>query len=211
MPAESLHSETAARNAALARLRDEHRSAARVVEALETIAVQAAEQREEPDFALLACMLYYLDAFPERVHHPKEDRFLFSALRARSPQSIPLLEHLEREHRRLPELLSELERALVHWQGGAPDGASAFVLALGRYCEFTWAHMRTEETRVLPEAERMLTDEDWLRMAEAFAANEDPLFGPQRQREFDRLHHRIVHLAARRREPSPLASAHPAR
>jgi hemerythrin-like domain-containing protein len=211
MPAESLHSETAARNAALARLRDEHRSTARVIEALETITAQAAEQRQEPDFALLASMLYYLDAFPERVHHPKEDRFLFSALRARSPQSIPVLEQLEREHRRLPDLLSELERALVHWQGGAPDGTNAFVLALGRYCEFTWSHMRTEETRVLPEAERMLTDDDWLRMAEAFAANEDPLFGQQRQREFDRLHHRIVNLTPRKIETALLDLAHPGR
>jgi hemerythrin-like domain-containing protein len=208
MAAESLHSEAAARNAALTRLRDEHRALARVIEALETVTTQAAEDRAEPDFALLASMLYYVDAFPERMHHPKEDRYLFAVLRARSPQSAPMLDGLEREHRRSPELLSELERALVHWQGGAPDGMNAFVLALSRFCEFSWKHMRTEETRVLPEAERTLTDADWLEMAEAFAVNDDPLFGQQRQREFERLYHRIANLAPRKLRLALLDPAH---
>ena len=197
MPSKSLHSETAARNAALSRLRDEHRALARVLEALETLTALAAEREVEPEFALLASMLYYIDAFPERVHHPKEERYLFSALRARSPQSVPLLERLEREHRRSPELLSELERGLVRWQGGADDGMNAFALALARFCEFNWTHMRTEETRLLPEAEHALTDADWLCMAEAFAVNEDPLFGPSRRPGFEPLHDRIAHLSPR--------------
>ena len=208
MPAESLHSEAAARNAALTRLRDEHRALARVIEALETVTAQAAEDGAEPDFALLASMLYYVDAFPECMHHPKEDRYLFAALRARSPQSAALLDRLEREHQRSPELLSELERALVHWQGGAPDGLNAFVLALSRFCEFSWKHMRTEETCVLPDAERTLTDADWLDMARAFAANDDPLFGQQRRREFERLYHRIANLAPRKLRLALLDSAH---
>jgi hemerythrin-like domain-containing protein len=207
MPSESLHSTTAARNAALAHLRDEHRSTARVLEALETFTAQAAEEGMEPDFALLATLLYYLDVFPERVHHPKEDRYLFSVLRVRSPQTIPLLDRLEREHRRLPDLLSELERGLVHWQGGAPDGTSAFALALARFCELNWEHMRTEESTILPEAERTLTDPDWLRMAEAFGANDDPLFGAARRREFERLCQRIAHLTPRKLKLTPLDPA----
>lgn len=83
MPAESLHSEAAARNAALTRLRDEHRALARVIEALETVTAQAAEHATEPDFALLASMLYYVDAFPEQVHHPREERHLFGLQRRR--------------------------------------------------------------------------------------------------------------------------------
>ena len=115
---------------------------------------------------------------------------------------------LEREHRRSPDLLSELERALVHWQGGAPDGANGFVLALSRFCEFSWKHMRTEETCVLPQAERALTDADWLEMAQAFAANDDPLFGQQRRREFERLYHRIANLAPRKLRLGLLDPAH---
>ena len=122
MQSDNLHSEAAARNAALSRLRDEHRALARVVEALETVTAAILEGDHEPDFALLAAMLYYLDAVPERLHHPREDRYLFARVRARAPDTAPLIERLQREHQRSPDLVAELERSLVHWQGGAPDG-----------------------------------------------------------------------------------------
>lgn len=198
MSSESLHSEAAARNAALTRLRDEHRALERVIEALETITAQTAETGVEPDFPLLASMIYYVDAVPEKLHHPKEDRFLFAVLRQRSSEAAPLVARLEREHQRSPQLVAELERMLVHWQGGAPDGLDAFALALSRFCEFSWGHMRTEETTLLPLAEKYLTDEDWLAMADAFGANGDPLFGGSRRTEFDRLYHRIANLAPRK-------------
>jgi len=193
-----LHLEPAARNAALARLRVEHRSLARVIEALETVTAQIAETRAEPDYALLASMLYYIDAVPEKYHHPKEDRYLFAALRERDPDAAALIARLERDHQRSGSFIAELERALVHWQGGAPDGLDGFVLALGRFCEFSWTHMRLEETEVLPRSERVLTESDWLALAEAFGANDDPLFGLQRQHEFERLYHRIANLAPRK-------------
>jgi hemerythrin-like domain-containing protein len=198
MSSESLHSEAAARNAALTRLRDEHRALARVIEALETVTAQIAETGLEPDFPLLAAMIYYIDAVPEKLHHPKEDRFLFAVLRERSSEAAPLIARLEREHQRSPQLVAELERTLVHWQGGASDGLDAFALALSRFCEFSWGHMRTEETALLPLAEQCLTDDDWLAMADAFGANGDPLFGGVRRNEFDRLYHRIANLAPRK-------------
>ena len=206
MPSESLHSETAARNAALSRLREEHRALARVTETLETLTAQVVDAQSEPDFGLLSSLLYYLDVVPERLHHPKEERYLFAALRERSAEAAPLVERLHREHERSPHVLGELERALVHWQGGACDGLQAFALGVARFCEFTWTHMRTEETEVLPLAERCLTDTDWMSMAEAFGANGDPLFGLSRRTEFDRLYRRIADLA-----PRKLNLARPAR
>jgi len=44
-------------------------------------------------------MLDYLQAFPEVMHHPKKDQFLFSRQRIRHPDSAVLLDGLEREHR----------------------------------------------------------------------------------------------------------------
>lgn len=208
MPSDNLHSQAAARNAALTRLREEHRSLARVIEALESVTAQIVETGADPDFALLASMLYYVDAVPEKFHHTKEDRFLFAALRTRTTEANATLDRLERDHQRSPQLVSELERALVRWQGGAADGVDAFVLALSRFCEFSWNHMRTEEAILLPIAERCLTDEDWLAMAEAFGANKDPLFGAHRRTEFDRLYHRIANLAPRKLKLALLRAAH---
>lgn len=208
MPSDNLHSQAAARNAALTRLREEHRSLARVIQALETVTAQIVETGIEPDFPLLASMLYYVDAVPEKVHHPKEDRYLFAALRSRTAEANDALGRLERDHLRSPQHVSELERALVRWQGGASDGADAFVLALSRFCEFSWNHMRAEETILLPIAERCLLDEDWLAMAEAFGANNDPLFGAHRLGEFERLYHRIANLAPRKLKLALLRAAH---
>ena len=198
MPSENLHSEAAARKAALSCLRDEHRALARVVEALETITAAILEGESEPDFGLLASMLYYLDAVPERLHHPKEDRHLFARLLARAPESAALIERLQRDHQRSPQLVAELERRLVQWQGGAPDGPDAFALAVARYAEFTWNHMRTEEAEVLPAAERSLQDADWVALAESFRVPDDPLFVMPLGSEFDRLYQRIANLVPRR-------------
>src|SRR5207249_9744958 len=43
-------------------------------------------------------MLHYIDAFPERFHHPKEDAYLFRRLRERDPSAGELLDRLETEH-----------------------------------------------------------------------------------------------------------------
>lgn len=195
---------SAARDAALERLRNEHRMLARVIEALETLTAETAEATTAVDFTLLATMLYYVDAVPEQLHHPKEDQYLFAALRIRDPAQTPLIERLEREHQRTPQLIGELERALVHWQGGAPDGLEQFMLALGNFSEFHWSHMRTEESELVPAAERSLTEADWICIADAFRANDDPLFGSSRRREFERLYHRIVTLAPRKHRLSLL-------
>ena len=206
MPSESLHSEAAARNAALTRLREEHRAVARLLEALETVTAELLETQAEPDFGLLAGMLYYLDAVPERFHHPKEDRYLFAVLKARDPQAAALVERLQREHQRSPHLVAELERTLVHWQGGASDGRDAFALAVSRFAEFTWSHMCTEEAELLPAAERSLCDADWMEMAEAFGANPSPMLDPGRRGELERLYHRIGSAAPRRLKWSFLRS-----
>ena len=52
-----------------------------------------------PNFELLGAMIYYIDAFPERFHHPKEDEYLFRLLRVRHPDAAPLLDRLNIEHR----------------------------------------------------------------------------------------------------------------
>jgi len=198
MSVTDFHAPCPARDASISQLRSEHRQLARVIEALETLVAEMAEDLAAPDFALLAAMLYYVDVVPERLHHPKEDQYLFAALRKRDLDAAVLLDRLEREHQRSPHLIGELERALVHWQGGASDGLDQFALAMGTFSEFHWAHMRVEENEVLPRAEQSLLEADWMAIAEAFSANEDPLFGTQRRKEFDRLYQRIANLAPRK-------------
>lgn len=188
----------AASAAALEQLRREHRALARVIDGLQTLTAELGERTVAVDFPLLCSMLYYIDAVPERLHHPKEELHLFAALERRDPTSVPLLARLRLEHERSPSMIGALEAALVRWQGGAPDGFDRFADALQAFCDFHWGHMRAEEEEVFPRAEQHLANEDWVTMAEAFAANEDPLFGSVRRHEFERLYQRIANLAPRK-------------
>lgn len=198
MPELSTPNDDSARAAAMDHLRREHRALAKVIDGLQTLVAEMTEQTVAVDFELLSAMLYYVDAVPERLHHPKEDRHLFSALVRRSPGSADLVAHLKTDHERSPALIAALEAALVRWQGGAPDGLDRFAEALQAFCDFHWTHMRREEEELLPWAERDLTASDWQAIAEAFSANDDPLFGANRRHHFERLYQRIANLAPRK-------------
>ena len=75
------NAEHSARDAAIATIKDEHRSLASVLHALRRIVAEAPE-RKTLDTKLLRGAIHYLRAFPQTLHHPKEERYLFK--RARS-------------------------------------------------------------------------------------------------------------------------------
>lgn len=71
-------------NKAIRILRNEHRSIAAVLHGLQSLAHKAADPSLQPEFAVFHVMIHYIDAFPERMHHPKEDRYLFARLAERA-------------------------------------------------------------------------------------------------------------------------------
>jgi hemerythrin-like domain-containing protein len=94
-------------------------------------------------FDVLRTMLFYIDEFPERLHHPKESELLFP---------------------RVVQAASSVTEAVE----------------------------RLEETVILPEAEKMLTEDDWKALDAAFEKNCDPLTGkyppnPRYARQFTRI------------------------
>ena len=183
---------------ALQKIRDEHRSISAVLHALKTLAREAQDVRVKPGFDALRAMIRYIDEYPEQMHHPKEDQYLFARLEARAPQAKPLVDSLKAEHEKGARLVRELERALLLFEDAAPAGAREFLDAVDAYAEFHWKHMRREEQEVMPLAERTLTPEDWRAIDEAFDANRDPIAGIH-ERDFEALFTRIVNLA-----PAPI-------
>jgi hemerythrin-like domain-containing protein len=174
---------------------DEHRSLAAVLHGMLYLVRSIQDGRMSPDFELLGAMLYYVDAFPERLHHPKEDAYLFRLLRLRHPAAAALLDRLESEHEAGAMKIRELEQALLRYGHGAADGLPQFAAALDSYASFHWSHMRTEEDEMLPLARRYLSAADWIEIDEAFAGNTDPLLGAKVGGAYDALFRRIVHLA----------------
>jgi len=173
----------------------EHRSLAAVVHGLLYLVREIRDHGAAPDFTLLGSMIYYIDAFPERHHHPKEDRYLFRLLRARCPEAGAVLDDLARQHAEGGERIRALEQALSRYQHGGADEFPAFAREVERYAAFHWDHMHREESEVLPLAAKHLTADDWEAIDAAFEGNTDPLFGQTNSAGWESLFRRIVHLA----------------
>jgi hemerythrin-like domain-containing protein len=153
------------------------------------------EHGRKPDFRLLAAMMYYIDTFPERFHHPKEDRYLFRILGLRDPDAASLLNRLDAEHRAGADKIRALEQALTRYEAGGPAEFSNFRTAVEAYAKFHWDHMHAEETELLPLAEKYLTPADWVEIDTAFLGHTDPLLGAEAGAQYDALFSRIVNLA----------------
>lgn len=175
-------------------LKDEHRSIAAVLQALQQLARKAMEPGVRPGFDVLRAMLRYIDEFPERLHHPKEDMHLFARLLERAPEADRLVVELRAEHVVGARLVRGLEQALQAFEAAWPEGAQRFADTVDAYADFHWQHMRKEEQELLPLAERKLEAEDWDAIGEAFAGNRDPI-ADLREQDFERLYTRIVSLA----------------
>jgi hemerythrin-like domain-containing protein len=187
-----------ARHEALRLVRDEHRSLSAVVHAVLFIAKKI-EKGATPDLALLGAIVHYLTQFPERLHHPAEDRYLFEPLRRKTTESGDVLDTLELEHRGGEERSARLTAAVNQLAAKMPGAQAAFLAEVERYAHFYWDHVVREETLVLPLAERMLDEQDWAAAAEGFRANHDPMYGGDTANEFEVLFRRIVFLA-----PAPI-------
>jgi hemerythrin-like domain-containing protein len=176
-------------------IHDEHRTLAAVLHGLLYLVRQVGKGAMTPDYLLLGSMLHYIDAFPERMHHPKEDLFLFAALRGSAPETAALLDELHAQHVEGAAAIVRLRQSLRHCQESAGAGFDAFAALVERYAEFHWQHMRMEEDKVLPLAEKALTEAQWRDLDAAFADNVDPIAGAGTDNEFKTLFARIANTA----------------
>lgn len=181
-------------------IHEEHAALAAMLQSLRMMIQRGPGDAPEQFFDVLRAMLFYIDEFPERQHHPKESSLLFPPLRVRAPHLKGTLERLERDHDRGEAAVRELQHLLLAWELLGESRRSAFEVAMLRHLDFYLEHMRVEETEVLPEAVRHLTPQDWAALDAAFAGNQDPLTGKYpRDPLYDRLFTRIV-----MRTPAPI-------
>ena len=150
-----------------------------------------------PDFGALRAMLFYVDEFPEKLHHPKESRLLFPRLRGRGAHSDAVLDRLDRDHARGEHAIRELEHALLGFEMmGETDQRESrranFETAMDLYVRFYIEHMHIEETEVLPLAEAVLAVDDWAELDSAFLENRDPLAGFDAVAAYQPLFKKIV-------------------
>jgi len=142
-------------------------------------------------------MLFYVDEFPEKLHHPKESRLLFPKLRGRNAQTDAVLDRLDRDHARGEQAIRELEHALLGFRmmGGSPRCEARrekFETLMKLYVHFYFDHMHVEEAEILPLAEAVLNADEWAELDAAFLMNRDPLAGYAADKAYEPLFRTIV-------------------
>jgi hemerythrin-like domain-containing protein len=176
-------------------IQDEHRALAAVLHGMRYLVRETRERGAPPAFDVLGAMIYYIDAFPERVHHPRESEYLFRFLRARCKEAAPVLDLLEEEHRAGAQYIRTLEQALARYQHGGAAEFPAFAAAVEAFVDFQHAHMTREETHILPLAKAHLQPSDWEVIDTAFTGGAVPLFNAESSENFNKLFDLIVRLA----------------
>ncbi len=181
-------------------IRDEHSALAAMLRSLGMMVKRGPADEPERFFDVLRAMLFYIDEFPERLHHPKESNLLFPRVARLAPETLVAIVKLEKDHATSEAAVRELQHLLLAWELMGNDRHQAFDAATVRYIDAYLAHMRLEEAEILPVAERVLVDTDWKELDAAFASNRDPLTGKYpADPAYDRLFTRIV-----QRAPAPI-------
>ena len=183
------------RTAAIGLIRDEHRTLAALLHALKHLVREIHAGRMQPDFALLRSMVYYIDVYPERMHHPKEEVYLFAPLAARTHAADADLAILRAEHENGTRLIRDLGHALLCYEHEKKAGFAVFAASVESYAGYYTRHMEREEKNILPLALNTLPPEDWVLLEHAFSENHDPLHGDAREAHFRALFTHIVNHA----------------
>jgi len=145
-------------------------------------------------------MLFYIDEYPERLHHPKESNLLFPKVVKASPRVLGAIDRLERDHMHSEKAARELQHLLLAWELLGPSRRPAFQEAFSKYIDFYLDHMNLEEEVILPEAEKVLSPAEWSEIDAAFEKNADPLTGKYPPTaEYENLSSLIV-----QRAPAPI-------
>lgn len=175
---------------------DEHRSLAAVVRGLQFHATEIGHNGAKPNISLLRAMVYYIDHFPEKLHHPKEDEFLFKCIELRTHTIDTEISKLRSQHKESAIALQRLRRAIDSLEEGADDAKAVFCSFAEQFVASQWDHMQAEESMVLPKAAEVLLEQDWQEIATAFSSNGDPLFSSSQTESFEELFQQIVNTQA---------------
>ena len=174
-------------------IREEHQTLGAMLRALGKMIERGPGDEPERYFDVMRATLFFIDEFPERLHHPKETQLLFPQLARLAPQIQETLARLDKDHAGSERAIRDLQHLLLGWELVGDSRRQAFEQAARYYLDLYLRHMHLEDTEVLPLAEKVLGDAEWRVLDAAFSSNCDPLSGKYpRDPIYDRLFTRIV-------------------
>jgi hemerythrin-like domain-containing protein len=180
-------------------IQEEHDCLAAVINGMQHFVRYIEITGNAPDLKVFRAMLLYISDYPEKMHHPKEDSYLFSRLIERSPTMATVIAELELQHAQGEALVRGLEHALLRYELLGASAFAEFASLVNSYAEFYFRHMKLEETVILPAAIDTFNAADWQALDVAFAQNRNPLCGVGHGHEYEKLFSLITTIA-----PAPI-------
>jgi hemerythrin-like domain-containing protein len=149
-------------------LEAEHRVIQKMVAGMSVLADQL-EGGEPVDVSLLESIVAFLRTFADRLHHGKEESFLFPALIRRGvpSQGCPI-GGLTMEHQKGRVMVGELADAIRGYAAGEPPARENLVKSLRVLVAFYPNHIWKEDYLLFPLAGKVLTPEDQQELMDKF-------------------------------------------
>ena len=95
--------------------------------------------------------------------------------------------------------IRELQHLLMRWEILGDDHQAEFRDAAKKYIDFYLHHLHLENTLIIPKALKVLNEEEWAVMDQAFESNSDPWLGNTVEGVYQNLFSKITNHA-----PAPI-------
>jgi hemerythrin-like domain-containing protein len=141
-----------------------------------------------PDYSLMRSIIVYIQEYPEQIHHPLED-MIYSILLKRV-DDVEFVQELITEHTQLEVVTRRLRDSI---ESLSSDIASKEELKqqLSEFLVGQRQHIYTEEIKVYPLVQSVLTKEDWRQLQSMVPILDGPIFGRRTRDDYERLYREI--------------------
>ncbi|MFZ6730479.1 hemerythrin domain-containing protein [Undibacterium sp. Ji42W] len=185
--------------ASLRIIQDEHEHLSSVIQGMRYFVRHIDSGGNAPGLKVFRAMLYYIMEYPEKVHHPKEDQYLFAKIKERTHQLDSELDALSEQHSKGELMAHRLFHALLDYEFAGKSAFVQFRDLVEQYALFYFTHMRAEEERIMPVARQVLNDKDWKEVDAAFMENKKMLDDAGQYYKYEELFSLIVNIS-----PAPI-------
>jgi len=142
---------------------------------------------ERPDYQLILDVVTYIVDYADAHHHPLEDQIYDHAI-AHYPDSQPVLEAVEQEHKVIRHDTHEFQQLINSILMDSIVSMDLFNQQLEDFIRQQYDHLNQEEGSVFPLLEKTLQNSDWQQLESRLQHHDDPLFGEHVAQEYKRLY-----------------------
>jgi len=171
-------------------LQRDHTNISRLLRVFEE-QLTAFEAAETVDYDVIVDILDYCRSYPDRYHHPLEDRVL-ETLRSRDSDAAEQVGDLAAQH---AALAAETDAALTLFldaRNGKEIARDELIRAGRAFLTHYQQHIAAEDVFFFPAAEKALRDQDWRDLENAWDGPSDPVFGDREEEHYRRLRHEVL-------------------